>query len=132
MTRFFLLLNLLLLLAIPAHGQGISDTIRAEKIFPKNIIGTYGGDRNYYKFKTNKKCTLKFVAPRSLVYHGEWEIKNDTLICTFKRVNSIDQGENTKLKDSPMTEKFVFNKGILYKVLAENERIYLVAVPKTK
>jgi len=55
---------------IIVFGQGITDTFRAESINPTKITETFGGNRVYYTFKKNKKCKLRFVAPRSIIYKG--------------------------------------------------------------
>ena len=130
MTRIIIISTMLLLSANSIHGQGVSDTIRAEQISAVSIVGTYGGDRLYYKFRANKKCKLSFVAPRPLVYRGVWEIRNDTLFCTFSRVNTIGQGDNCNLKNKPMIEKFIIYKGKLYNIREENGQRNIALVPK--
>ncbi|PCJ62704.1 MAG: hypothetical protein COA58_16880 [Bacteroidetes bacterium] len=132
MIRTIIISTILLFFANRIYGLGVSDTIRAEQFSPTRIVGTYGGDRVYYKFKANKKCKLRYVAPRSLVYCGEWEILNDTLICTFNRVNTIGQGDNDKLQNNPIVEKFIIYTGKLYNIRKENGQISLMLVPKTE
>lgn len=129
MTRIIIILIMLLLSAHSIVGQGVSDTIRADQISAVNIVGQYGVDRIYYKFRANKKCKLRFVAPRSLVYRGVWEIQNDTLICTFNRVNIIAK-DNGNLKNKLMIEKFIICKGKLYSIGEENGQRNLALLQK--
>lgn len=132
MARIIIISTLLLVFANGIHGQGVADTIRAEQISAISIVGTYGGDRVYYNFKANKKCKLRYIAPRPLVYRGEWEIRNDTLICTFNRVNIIGQGDNSNLQNKPMIIMFIIYSGKLYIIKEENGQRYFVHVPKAE
>jgi len=78
------------------------------------LSGTYRSDGIHCKFKKNMTCKVTFTGPRKLIFKGQWNICQDTILCSYHHVNLVLKGKNKELKQQPYKQKFVVVNDMLY------------------
>jgi hypothetical protein len=102
------------------------DSLQPQKMEAKFIPGTYwppAGDPNHFiVFKKNHRFRMIYPAPRSAVYKGKWEVRNDTLYGYLYHKNFTLYGESRKVKDKPLILCFICANGLFYRLFEDDHK----------
>jgi|GEM_PF-2791651 len=99
------------------------------KIEVNKITGRYKEGMITLVLKKNHKFKEVWVAPRSIVYKGVWEIRNDTLFCFLVHCNTIIADRGKKFKERPVQHRLIVSGGNIYRIVG-TERILFSTYPK--
>lgn len=113
MTKFLLLI-ILFQIQIAAQAQRVKYMAVSKQVRMELLAGTYHADGIRCQFKKNMTCKVTFMGPRQLSFKGHWNIRQDTILCSYRKVNFVLQGKNKELKANPYDQKFIIVNGMLY------------------